>query len=206
MQENKFSVLGIIFNIIFSLLLFFFVIQLFWVSSFISAGKKVPAMSYEIIRLVVYGSSEDSDGSTVSAKISILDTNGNEISAIERSWPGSYLALDFTSAIFGSNRYFFPYRVRGVQSIIDKNEMGNRKGTLLYPYFMENGECILYSLYEGEGARKELYKIAKFASRSTLFSHAKYTGDLCVDLSRCESSVSYGIFATEGGSLALVKE
>ena len=182
-------------------------LHLLFLSSCMTSARYVPGRPYEALRFIVYGSTSENESNTVSGKITVLDTSGNEISSIERSWPGSYLSLEFCTATFDSKKYFFPYRVKGLNTIMEKSSGFNslHKGTNLYPYFMENGECILYSPQEGASVRRGLYKIARFASWP-LFFKTKYASFLSVDLSRCESGVFYSLFVTEDGKLSVVRE
>ena len=62
----------------------------------------------EYLRVRIYGSSSSPEGNTISAAFSIVDTNGNEITAIERSWSGNYLAVEFAEAAFNSAYFLFP--------------------------------------------------------------------------------------------------
>ena len=50
---------------------------------------------HEIMRIKIYGSSNSKDENFISGSFSIIDTNGNEIAVIERSWNGSYLVVEF---------------------------------------------------------------------------------------------------------------
>ena len=208
-MKDKLSFSIIIFNLIFSSLLIIFIIQLLFLSTCMTSAKSIPQFSYESLRFIVYGSSSENGVDTVSAKITIMDTAGNEISTIERSWPGSYLSFDFYRADFDSKKYYFPYRVRGINTIIEKpsSSFRNRhKGSNLYPYFMENGECILYSGSQGYGVRQGLYKIARFASRPLFFKYSKYVSLLSIDLSRCESGYYYSLFVNEEGEIEIKKQ
>ena len=66
-----------------------------------NAAKQLNQLTQqEYIRFTIYGSSSSNDGDTISASFSVVDSNGNEISKIERSWSGNYLAVEFAETSF----------------------------------------------------------------------------------------------------------
>lgn len=155
---------------------------------------------------MIYGSSENKDGNTVSAKIAILDTNGTEISVVERSWQGSYLSMEFASLSLNGKNYFFPYLVKGTESVIERESIFRKKrGTFLYPYFIENYSCLLFSS-DDEDVQKNLYKIAQSAKNPFAVYFTKFSRRFVVNLSMCESGVYYGIFTDSDGKLSVRKE
>lgn len=166
------------------------------------ACPKVLPDNHQVLRIIFYGSSETSDGSTVSANISILDRSGQEIVKIERSWPDDFLAADFASAEFGDNIYYFPERIYGTNSVLTRrNPFSKKPGTDLVPYYIENGSC-LFGTTDIE--KRSLYKLGIFSLNpySVFMGLAKrYT----VNLSGCRPGVYYGIFA-ENGILSLKPE
>ena len=61
-----------------------------------SAIETVPEVNLEeYLRITIYGTTYSEDEKTISGTFSIMNTNGNEIAVIERSWNGAYLAVDF---------------------------------------------------------------------------------------------------------------
>ena len=99
---------------------FFFVFYVIFVCwSAISCLNAAATMSgnipQEFLRIKIYGSSTDSDGSvgssTVSGTFSIIDSNANEIAVIERSWSGSYLAVEFARIGMDGKYFVFPSRI-----------------------------------------------------------------------------------------------
>ncbi len=147
--------------------------------------KKIPQDNGQILRIMLYGSSENPDGETVSAKISVLDRNGSEIAVIERSWPQLYLAVTFRSASFLNKTYFFPERIYGTNSVsVSKNILERKSSSYFIRYFIENNQCFLGT---DDFQRKGLFRIFYFALNKTT-----------VNLSGCETGKNYGVFAENG--------
>ena len=159
----------------------------------------------EYIRVHLYGSSSSPDGNTISASFSVVDTAGNEIAAIERSWSGNYLSVDFAEASFKDKFFIFPLRIYGKERIMQTNK-DRHGGTDLEKYYNDNNQCLLSgygsTLYE----RQELYKIARFATKKLLivppFGHIT---TYSVDLSECRNDVYYSIQVLSDGKI-IVKE
>ena len=103
-----------IFNAVFASFLALFIVFAVRFANCFGAAERLPGVErYEIMRILPYGTSAGSDGETVSASVSILDTSGNECARIERSWRGSVLAVDFKSAEFSGKRFYFPCELYG---------------------------------------------------------------------------------------------
>lgn len=206
LSENKFSVGVVIFNLLFSLVLVIFFVNVVIFMGCFSAGERVNPVATELVRLVVYGSSEREGLNTVSARISLLDMSGNEISVIERSWLGSYLFVEFMCADIYGKRYYFPYMVKGTETVAEKGSFSiKRKGTCLFPYFIDNGRCFLYSQTD-ERSKKDLYMISRLSKNPIAFYLTKNAFRVNVSLARCESGAYYGIYLGEDGKLILKNE
>ncbi len=159
----------------------------------------------EFLRVHLYGSSSSPDGNTISASFSIVDTAGNEIAAIERSWSGNYLSVDFVEASFKDKFFIFPLCIYGKERIMQTNK-DRHGGTDLEKYYDDNRQCLLSgyksSLYE----RQELYKIARFATRKLLIVPAfGHITTYSIDLSECRNDVYYSIQVLSDGKI-VVKE
>lgn len=155
-------------------------------------SSKVSQKDQELCRIMLFGSSENPEGNTVSAKISILDRHGTEIAIIERSWPDPYLSLDFRGAFFLNRMYYFPQIVYGVSTVTNSQVLfRGKKGTRLDRYYVENFSCLL-GINEFE--RKALFYIQTFALNKNT-----------VNLSGCENGIYYGIY-NKNGKLVLLKE
>lgn len=206
LSENKFSVGVVIFNLLFSLVLVIFFVNVVIFMGCFSAGERVNPVATELVRLVVYGSSEREGLNTVSARISLLDTSGNEISVIERSWLGSYLSIEFMCADIYGKRYYFPYMVKGTETIAEKGSFSiKRKGTCLFPYFIDNGRCFLYARTD-ERSQKDFYMISRLSKNPVAFYLTKNAFRTDVNLARCENGAYYGIYSLEDGKLVLERE
>ena len=150
--------------------------------------------------LKIYGSSVSTvtEGNTVSGTFSIIDSNGNEIAAIERSWSGSYLAVEF--ARFGSNgKYFvFPSRIYGKNRIIEEKKERSH-GTLLEKYYNDYGQCMLLGYGSSLTDRKKLYRIAAFTTGKYRVPSFGLVNTFSIDLSGCRADRFYSIsFSADG--------
>ena len=109
----------------------------------------------EFLRIKIYGSSSDSEGNTVSGTFSIIDSNGNEIAVIERSWSGSYLAVEFARVGTEGKYFVFPSRIYGKNRIIEERRERSH-GTLLEKYYDDYGQCMLLGYGSTSASRKKL--------------------------------------------------
>ena len=154
----------------------------------------------EILRIKIYGSSNSPDGNTVSGSFSIIDSNGNEIAVIERSWTGSYLAVDFVQAKFNGNYYVFPSRIFGKNRIIEvRNE--RKKGIELSKYYNDYGQCMLLGYGSTLKDRKNLYKISQFTNSNFLIFNFGIVNTYTLDLSNCKTNIYYSIKVDEFGEI-----
>lgn len=164
------------------------IILLFELAAFLQCYyfvKKVPEFSGQILRVILFGSSENPEGETVSAKIAVLDYNGSEIAVIERSWPKPYLAVDFRSASFLQNTYFFPEKIYGTSSVSEsKNIFERHSSSYLDRYYIKKSRCLLGN---NELQKKAMFSFFKFALNKNT-----------VNLSSCEIGKYYGVFAEDG--------
>lgn len=147
--------------------------------------QKIPQDNGQLLRIMLFGSSENPEGETVSAKISVLDRSGSEIAVIERSWPQLYLAVTFRSTSFLNRTYFFPEQIFGTNSVSVNSRIFERKSSSYFVrYFVKNRQCFLGV---DDFQRKGLYRIFYFALNKTT-----------VNLSGCETGRNYGVFAENG--------
>lgn len=153
----------------------------------------------EFLRIKIYGSSSDSEGNTVSGTFSIIDSNGNEIAVIERSWSGSYLAVEFARMGSEGKYFVFPSRIYGKNRIIEERRERSH-GTLLEKYYDDYGQCMLLGYGSSLDQRKKLYKIARFATGKYLVPTFGLVTRFSIDLSSCRPDKYYSISFTEDGS------
>lgn len=157
-----------------------------------------------LMRIHMYGHSEQEENSTVSANITLLDSALSEISTIERSWNGTFLAIDFSTTCFWNNTFYFPLKVYGTDTVSSKyNYFSPKKGTKLSPYYIENRECLLSGANRSVNDKKYLKKLKYFSTSPLAFFLKGFAKKITVNLSRCESGKTYGLFITESGELML---
>ncbi len=185
--------------LIFCFLDFIFILKLKNFSKTLSFPNDLP-----IMQVVFYGKSEDLGMNTLSARISILDSSGNDVSVIERSWKNDGIEILFKKTEFSGFSFYFPKRIYGKNydsfTNLWKIESG---GTNLIPYYMENQKCLLYNPIEKNVFSENLFKTADFSlNRFSVFSN-KYTSDIVIDLTKCEHGKVYSIVINQEGKLVL---
>ena len=158
----------------------------------------------EFLRIRIYGSSTSPDGNTISAAFSIVDTNGNEIAAIERSWAGNYLAVEFSEVQFNNSYFLFPSRIYGKERIMETKSVSN-KSTSLEKYYNENRQCMLLGFGSTFSARNKLYVISRFATGKYLVPGFGHISNYSLDLSSCRMNTWYSIQRTIDGNLVILE-
>jgi len=156
----------------------------------------------EFLRIKIYGSSVTENGSTVSGTFSIIDTNGNEIAVIERSWSGAYLAVDFVQTKLNGKYFIFPMRVFGKNRIIEEKKE-RKKGTLLEKYYNDYGQCMLLGFGSTLQERKSLYKISVLATNKYPLINLGVNTIYTVDLSNCKTNTYYSIKYNGDGTISV---
>lgn len=182
-------------------------------------------LGQELLRIKIYGSSSGPDGNTISASFSVIDTNGNEIAVIERSWSGAYLAVEFSKLSLFNEKYIFPSRIYGKDRIIDDYSLamgtalrGNRftmgtalldkiklssSGTDLVKYYNENNQCMLLGYESTYKKRHKLFCISSFATEKTPVFNFRLSEKLIIDLSNCSSDRYYSIKSNFNGEIVI---
>ena len=170
---------------------------------FLSAKILTSFYSSELVRIILFGSSTNEDGSTVSARISIIDTNGSETAVIERSWSGNYLCLNFYKAQLCNKTFFFPVEIYGKNQMMETQHFPVT--TSLSRYYDENQECHLLGSNSTKKNRQRLYNISRFANgKSRVFKIGKVQ-KITVDLSWCQTDTYYSIGPGKDNELVLKK-
>ena len=164
-------------------------------NSAVSLYQNVPQ---EFLRIKIYGSSSDSDGNTVSGTFSIIDSNGNEIAVIERSWSGSYLAVEFARVSIDGKYFVFPSRIYGKNRIIEERRERS-KGTHLEKYYDDYGQCMLLGYGSSLKERQKLYRIAAFATGKYRVPAFGLISRFSIDLSGCRPDRYYSISFSANG-------
>lgn len=169
------------------------------------ASRKLPEnFDQEYLRIKIYGSSTTESGNTVSGTFSIIDTNGNEIAVIERSWSGAYLAVEFSQIKFTDKYFIFPSSIYGKNRIIEERKE-RKNGTDLEKYYNDYGQCMLYGYGTTWAQRKALYQISTLATGKNKVINIGIKSTFSLDLSGCSTEKYYSIFSDENGNL-FVKE
>lgn len=186
----------------------FFIWILFFCYTFISVWKSCNEISQmpqqEFLRIRIFGTSTTHDGNTISAEFSIVDSNGNEIAAIERSWSGNYLGVEFSEVEFNQNYFLFPSKIYGKERIMENKPVRN-KSTTLEKYYNENSQCMLLGFGSTYEERNMLYKIARFANGKYLFPGFGHISNYSLDLSGCKINTWYSIQRTAEGNLVILE-
>ena len=193
-----------IFNAVFASLLALFIVFAVRFANCFGAAERLPGIErYEIMRILLYGTSVGSDGETVSASVSILDTSGNECARIERSWRGSALAVDFKSAEFSGKRFYFPCELYGREIVSTSSPFFRRRGTELFRYYNENTQCMLLGSASTFEDRYDLYTLARFALTPFSVFAAGFSKSYSADLAQCRAGVYYSIIVGTDGTLKI---
>lgn len=166
-----------------------------------SLNENIPQ---EFLRIKIYGSSTSAvtEGNTVSGTFSIIDSNGNEIAVIERSWSGSYLAVEFARVGSDGKYFVFPSRIYGKNRIIEERRERSH-GTLLEKYYDDYGQCMLLGYGSSLSDRKKLYRIATFATGKYRLPSFGLVTRFSIDLSGCRPDRYYSISFNENGSFVV---
>ena len=188
-------------------LVFIFLVLFFNSILFFKCRNEVvnlPDTSNYIMRIHFYGSTEINNTNTVSANISLLDTSNTEIAVIERSWNGTFIDIDFTTVSFANKTYFFPQKIYGTNSVNSKyNPFTPKKGSNLFPYYVENKNCLLFSSGFSYEQKKSLYNLAVFSTSPIAFFMPSVSKKITVNLSNCQGGKTYGLYKDNSGKLFL---
>lgn len=179
-----------------TLFLVAYVIFVCWayLSCWNSAASLPSNIPQEFLRIKIYGTTDD----TVSGTFSIIDSNGNEIAVIERSWSGSYLAVEFSCISLTDKYFIFPSRIYGRKRIIEERHERS-KGTFLEKYYDDYGQCMLLGYGSSLSQRKKLYRIAAFATGKYKVPSFGLVRRFSIDLSGCRPEKYYSISFDENG-------
>ena len=147
----------------------------------------------EILRINIFGNSQQEGENTVSASFSLIDSSGNEIAVIERSWVGNYLTIDFYRVSINKKIFYFPSEICSKDQIYEGSRLKHKKGTELSRYYDENGQCMLLGYGSTLKQRKALYNISVIATHKYPFYDFAISKNIVIDLSLCKNDVYYSI-------------
>ncbi|MGI5173647.1 hypothetical protein H0R92_08610 [Treponema sp. OMZ 840] len=190
---------------VFAVLIFFVLIDLYRFRVCFKAAKNIPPFSQTVLmRFSLYGSGSD----TVSAVFYLYNSENKELAAVERSWKGASLAIDFVGARFSGKTVYFPRFIYGYFSELFPVR-SSRKGTRLSRYYMQNKNCLLYDF---KGYEKDFFRLARYALRLDMFglsqriSGALYNTHRTLSLAACEPGKTYIIKTDSNGGLEVLAE
>lgn len=205
MRKRQDSAGFLFFNVLFSGFLVVFAVSAIGFGRCFGAAEALPDVEkYQVMRIMIYGSSPSPEGGTVSASVSILDTDGNECAVIERSWNGEFLSADFVSAEFSGRKIFFPQKIYGGSAVYSVSGASvRRKGSFLAPYYVEHDQNLLLGAGFSAQDRRNLAVLSRFALSPSFFFAAGFSHKYRVDFSRCETGKVYCVWTDFRGGLAL---
>lgn len=171
-----------------------------------SSAKNIPQYHFrEHMRIMIYGSSVTEEGNTISAKISIVDTTGNSIAVIERSWSGSYLAVEMNQFEMAGKTFLFPSKIYGKNKILE-NRNFHKKYTNLEKYYNENGLSLLLGNLVPKTDRRDLCNISRFATKKVPVIDFGFTDTFVIDLSNCVPNRYYSICTNAKGGIDIIAD
>lgn len=204
MKQKSVSIGIIILNLVFSFFIFYFISNFIWLFCCLNYSNSIYLPdNYEIMRIKIYGSSDFSTNETVSANISILNTDEVECAVIERSWSGTSIAIDCFSF---NNKFFFPKKIYGTNYDSEKGKFSSgRKGTLLTPYYLENNKCLLLGFGFSDNQMEKLHSIVKYSLSKFSSFLGVFSKKVIIDLSRCEIGKIYSVIVNPNGNIILLE-
>ena len=189
----------------------FFIISIYIIANTLSlficyyTASKLPDVgAQEFLRIKIYGSTYSSTGNTISASFSLVDSNGYDLAVIERSWSGSYLAVQFSDVKIKEKHYTFPSRIYGKNKIIEEKSE-QKKGTNLVKYYNINNQCRLFGYGYTTEDRKNFYRLSSFVTKKYPLLYFGQVNNFSVDLSNCRPDRYYSI-GTNGKGEIIVTE
>jgi len=181
------------------------------------AAKNLPPLCETVpIRFLIYGSGSD----TVSAVFHLYNSKNEEFAAVERSWKGETLHIDFIGASFGGKTLYFPRCILGYAAGASAGVpvgfsagisalTSCRCGTRLSRYYMQKELC---RLYDFAGYEKDFFRLARYALRLDIFglsqriSGTPYNPHRTLNLAACEPGKTYIIKTDSNGGLEVLAE
>lgn len=179
--------------------IYFFYAAIIYTKFFLAVYKINEQQNQDFMILKIYGNSSLKDGNTVSARFSILDSNQNTITELERSWSGNYLAVNFARINLFDKEFIFPTKIFAKEKIFENS----KNGINLEKYYNENNQCMLFSQNHSIKNRKRLYLISRFANKKYLVPTFNLIKNSTINLSECKNDIFYIISCDKNGNLIL---
>ena len=189
--------------IFFTFIAYFIYLCIIYFLVYQSSKNIVDNYNNELLRVKIYGSTTTKDSNTISGTFSIVDSNSNEIAKIERSWSGSYLAVEFIYLHLNDKLFIFPNSIYGKNHIYEKKK--KMHGTSLEKYYIEQQQCLLLGYESSFQERYSLYILSTYANGYFCVPKIFKCHYYSVDLSNCKNEKHYSICRNNNGDL-YVKE
>lgn len=163
------------------------------------------SQDYPVMRINLYGSSEDFGIQTFSGSVAILDSAGVEIARIERSWKKDGIELVFRKAVFNGKTFYFPKLIQSLEYDPFSNSWKKSGSSSdLTRYYMEDGECLLYNSSGDENIRNSLNIISSYSLSLLSGLSNGACCDYRIDLTQCEKGKIYTVIMNRNGELLLI--
>lgn len=179
--------------------IYFFYAAIIYTKFFSAVYKINEQQNQDFMILKIYGNSSLKDGNTVSARFSILDSNQNTITELERSWSGNYLAVNFARINLFDKEFIFPTKIFAKEKLFENS----KNGINLEKYYNENNQCMLFSQNHSIKNRKRLYLISRFANKKYLVPTFNLIKNSTINLSECKNDIFYIISCDKNGNIIL---
>lgn len=204
MKKNK-KILSIIIIVISSLIFLYFLISSISFFTCFKTALNLPVLAnHEYLKIKIFGTSYSDEGNTISGEFVLLNSDGNEIAKIERSWSGSSLSVEFVSVNIKDRTYTFPKKIYGKNSTVEKRH-DSKKGTCLEKYYNYNNQCMLLGREYSLEDRKNLYRLSSYATGNTSFFNFGHINNFSVDLSKCKPYRYYSVFVDSNGKVNVLE-
>lgn len=200
MKKRK-SIFYCIFSFFIAIFLVYGVLTIASYFMCLNTVKQLPVFKgQEFLRVKIYGSTYSETGNTVSAMFSLMDSGENDIATIERSWSGSYLAVQFAEVKIQDKNYTFPSRIYSKNRIIEEKEEVKR-GTNLEKYYNYNNQCMLFTKGYSDEDRRNFYRLSKYATEKYPLFNLGQVRTYSIDLSDCKPYRYYSVSADSTGKV-----
>lgn len=200
MKKKKF-LFRLLISIISLVLAVYLILMIVFYFTCLHTVKQLPdSIEQDFLRVKVYGSTYSETGNTVSAIFSLMDSDENDIATIERSWSGSYLAVQFAEISIQDRIYTFPSRIYSKNKIIEEKEEIKR-GTNLEKYYNYNNQCMLFNSGFTDNERRNFYRLSKYATEKYPLFNFGQVRTYSVDLSECKPYRYYSVGVNRNGKV-----
>ena len=204
MKKNK-CIFYILISVFSALIIVYMLLTLFSYFRCLNTVKRLPNFrGQEFLRVKIYGSTYSDTGNTISAIFSLMDSDENDIATIERSWSGSYLAVEIAEVKIQDKIYVFPSKIYSKNNIMEEKEEIKR-GTNLEKYYNYNNQCMLFNKGYTDTDRRNFYRLSKYATEKYPLFNLGQISTYSVDLSNCKPYKYYSVSADSCGKITVTE-